>query len=137
MRRWRGRSPHPRTIEWAVLDGLPHVMEIQAANALQISDGPCDLEHSIVCPRRKRQAGHRLSQNPGGRIVQGAPTPDLSGSHVAVRPYVGDTAKSLVLSHTSGRDASPNHLARLRRTHASQIFDRNCGHLDVEIDAVQ
>ena len=64
------RSPHPGTIEEAVLDGLTDVMGTQAAGPLQIGNGPGDFEHPIVCPGREPQAGHRLSKNPGGRIVQ-------------------------------------------------------------------
>ena len=119
------------------MDGLSDMMGTQVGGALQVRDGPCDLEHPIVCPGRERQTGHGLSKNPGGRIVQGAPTPDLSGSHVAVRPHLGSTAKTSVLPLTSGRDAGPNRVARLRRTDRSQVFDCNGRHLDVQIDAVQ
>ena len=63
-------SPHPGAIEETVLDALTHVMGTQVAGPLQIGNGPGDFEHPIVCPGRKRQAGHGLSKNPSGRIVQ-------------------------------------------------------------------
>ena len=96
----RCRSPHPGAIEEAVLDGLTDVMGTQAGGSLQVGDGSGDLEHPIVSSGRERQTGHGFSKNPGGLIVQGAPTPDLSGSHLAVRPYLGSMAKTLVLSLT-------------------------------------
>ncbi len=109
-------SPHPGAIEETVLDGLTHEMGTQVAGPLQIGNGPGDFEHTIVCPRRKRQARHRLSKNPGGRVVQRAPTPDLSGSHVAVRPHPGRKTEPLMLALTSSRDTGSNDLARLRGT---------------------
>ncbi len=130
-------SPHPRAIEQAVLNGLTHVMRAQGADPLEIGDGPGDFEHPIVRPGRERQAGHGLLENPCGRIVQDAPTPDLPGSHVAVRPQLGSVAKTVVLQLTGGRNAGPDGVARFARSNRSQVPHRNGGHLDVEIDAVQ
>ena len=130
-------SPHPRAMEHAVLDGLTPMVDTQPRNSLQVSNGPGNLEHPIVCPRRKGQAGHRLSEYPGRRIVQGTPTTNFSGSHVAVRPHLWNIVKTLMLPVASRGDACTNGLAPLLRGFGSQIVDRNGRHFNMEINAIQ
>ena len=55
----------------------------------------------------------------------------------AFAPTPGGTVKTSVLPLTSGGNPDPYGVTRLRRTDRSQVLDRNGGHLDVEIDAVQ
>ncbi len=125
------------SIQQAVLNSLTNVMGTQGAGPLQVRDGPRDFEHTIVCPGGERQAGHGPFENPGRLFIQGAPAPDLSGPHLAVRPYVCSTPKTSMLPLPSSGNAGADGVARLGGADRSQVFDWHGGHLDMEIDAVQ
>src|SRR5262245_29990528 len=98
----------------------------------EVSNRARKLQHSMVGPRGKTEPCDSLLQERLASGISATDTVDLFGAKLCVRFTLPDQ-----LPRAGGGDSLAHRRRRLARRLPHQFFLRNCGHFDVNIDAIE
>lgn len=123
-------------VQCAVLDGLGHVRALDILAAVQVGDGPGDLEDAGVGPGAQTETLHGLFEQPARFGINRAVPSDLPAAHLGVAADLS-TLEALRLNRPRLFHTSQHLLGGGSVLHCRQVPVRYGGHVQVDVDAVQ
>jgi len=103
----------------------------------QISNCPCYLEYSVICPGRECQSRHSGLEQLRPHLVDGTKFLDLSRFHVCIAEHSSHPVKSFFLNEPCLRDAATNILRTFPFSTRRKIRVMNCRYFDMNVNAIQ
>ena len=123
-------------LEGAVLDGFGDVLGADGLAAGQVRDGPGDLQHAVIAPRRHAERVERLLHEHGAVLVQLAESAQLRGLHIGVAAR-GAAGIAGGLDGPGRVDARFDGGGRLGLASCAQLLKFDGADLDDHVDAVE
>ena len=123
-------------LEGAVLDGFGDVLGADGLAAGQVRDGPGDLQHAVIAPRRHAERVEGLLHEHGAVLVQLAEPAQLRGLHIGVAAR-GAAGIAGGLDGPGRVDARFDGGGRLGLASCAQLLKFDGADLDDHVDAVE
>ena len=130
-------SSHGSSVKAAVLDRLGQMLCFDIGAAGHVRNGARDLEDPVMRPGAKPEMKHGLAQKSLGFGIQTADLTQQRTSHMGVAVDSLLVLESLQLDLTPVRHSLADCFRTLAALFVSQMFERYCRHLDMDIDPVE
>src|SRR6267142_782038 len=122
-------------IQCSILDRFGKMLRFEIFGAFKIGDGASHFQNAVIASGREAEFGDGVFQDLFAFRSQRAVLANVAPAHLRVRVnvFVEEAAELRV---ARGDDAMADCFRGLRETAARQIFVRNSGHVDLNIDTV-